>query len=133
MNDKTDLAIQIIFSIFGIFLFFYLITDVPECNAKTFEKGNYFITISGNSMFPTLKNNSICSCEVKDNYKVGDIILFAINDGKDKLIIHRMVYLNNDTVITRGDNNKEEDYKFTKDSIICSIPNIPRIKLLKNS
>lgn len=133
MDNRTDLAIQVIFSIFGIFLFFYLISDVPECNAKIFEKGDYYITITGDSMFPTLKNNSICSCEVKDDYEMDDIVLFAVNDGKDKLIIHRIVYLNNETVITRGDNNKEDDYPFTKESVICSIPNIARFKLLKNS
>lgn len=128
MESNTDLIIKLIFSLFGLFLFFYLITYVPECNAKTF-KGDILITLEGNSMLPTIKNNSLCSCEIKEEYKKGDIVLFAINDGKYKLIVHRIISIKGTNVTTMGDNNKEADYPFTKESIICSIPRVPRIDL----
>ncbi|MET3939128.1 hypothetical protein ABIC22_001940 [Paenibacillus sp. PvP094] len=74
------------------------------------------VNISGDCMFPTLCNNEhgyVCD---SDSYSVGDIILFE--DGRHKLISHRINYINDKIFLSSGDNNKNYDIPKNKKCII---------------
>ena len=54
----------------------------------------------------------------KDDYKVGDIITFAKNDG---FITHRNIKKEEDSIITKGDANNVEDGIIDKKTIIGKV------------
>jgi signal peptidase I len=70
-----------------------------------------FKTIIGESMLPTIKEGDLVICrsynEGKDELKEGMIIMFRDEDEKNKRIsiIHRIIELKKDWVVTLGDNN----------------------------
>ena len=59
---------------------------------------------NGCSMYPSIHNSDIISVAPinKNNLKWGDIILYRIN-GTNNLIAHRIIFIKNHTVYTRGD------------------------------
>lgn len=69
-----------------------------------------FYVVNGNSMYPTLKNNDFLIASKTTDVKVGDIICFEQNG---KLIVHRVIYKNQDKLITKGDFNKFQDEKIS--------------------
>ena len=54
----------------------------------------------------------------KTNYKVGDIVTYK---REDYMITHRIVKIENDTYITKGDANNTEDEAIKKDSIVGKV------------
>ena len=51
----------------------------------------------------------------KSNYKVGDVVTYKVNDY---FITHRIVRIENDKVVTKGDANNIEDEEITLDMIV---------------
>ena len=132
----------------AILLIFYFTSQVPYCkisedsftsNVTLYtsrdisEIGEIYTTqlrVIGTSMLPTIQDNSQCLCVKKESYNVGDIILFFADiNGKFLGIAHRIVAINSEKIITKGDNNPFLDSPMTKNSIICSIPEIPRWRI----
>jgi len=70
--------------------------------------------------FVTLK-----SYHVGDELEVGDIITYLRSDGKT--IIHRVTTIDEDYVITKGDNNSISDPKVNKTAIRGIVKNIYRV------
>ncbi len=65
----------------------------------------------GPSMYPTLRSGDGIILEPfksEANLKVGDIILYSRSDGLSD-IVHRIIRIEKDGVITRGDNNNRID------------------------
>jgi len=147
MENKTIIVILI-----GIAVFMYLNQLVPACVSIPLEelsteepdviynqneernllndlnKFSYIIvTTTGESMFPIIKTNSKCICEKRENYNVGDIVLFI--DRDDMGVGHQIVYEGDDYFITKGKNNNFVDSPISKNSVICSIPYVKRINL----
>lgn len=65
------------------------------------------IIISG-SMEPAINVNDLVIYKEKDNYQVGDVVIFE-NFGGKSLTTHRIVGIAEDGFITRGDANNTED------------------------
>lgn len=87
------------------------------------------VHVNGTSMLPTLKNGSNCVCARKKEYKVGDIIVFPLvfdNGRENKIIVHRINKTYNDSILTKGDNNRVVDSPIKKDDVFCYIPEIPK-------
>ncbi|MBQ6497757.1 MAG: signal peptidase I [Bacilli bacterium] len=81
----------------GIFLALYLFGIVP------------YVILSG-SMEPTIKTGSLCFINKKvdiQEIEKKDIIAFKLDD--DTLVTHRVNKINEDGIITKGDNNKKVD------------------------
>lgn len=141
-----DKAIIIILSFILIFVF--LTTPVPYCKITdeefsgdavyTFKEKEEVKTIdlvllrvNGNSMFPTIKDNSKCLCVKKNKYEIDDIIFFFANLNNEIVgISHRISSINGEEIITKGDNNKFKDPPMTDENIVCAIPYVPRYKIL---
>ncbi|MBR5272411.1 MAG: signal peptidase I [Clostridia bacterium] len=78
------------------------------------------IIISG-SMEPTISVNDLVIYKEKDNYQVGDVVIFA-NFGGESLTTHRIVDIAEDGFITRGDANNTEDlYHVNPDAVYGAV------------
>ena len=63
------------------------------------------VVLSG-SMEPTIMTNDLIFVKAQESYEVGDIVVYQ--SGK-MLIVHRIVALEGDSVITKGDANNTAD------------------------
>ncbi|HEX9678035.1 signal peptidase I [Nitrososphaera sp.] len=78
-----------------------------------FDTNNPFYVVSSNSMVPTLEVNDVLVVRDGGSWsklKVGDIIVFDRPDGEDRVIVHRIVNIDEGTngertVRTKGDAN----------------------------
>ena len=66
------------------------------------------------SMEPTLKANDLVFVAEQEDYKVDDIVVYQ---SSNQLIIHRIISIADDKVITKGDANNTSDDPITKDQI----------------
>jgi len=115
-----------------------LVSELPETvftQAKMSEIRNEldefgFINVQtwGESMNPTILSNSQCYCEKKNEYSVGDIVLYFASNNQG--IAHRLIYKNNDDYFLRGDNNNFTDVGVKESQLICSIPEVKRWEVL---
>lgn len=78
-----------------------------------FNKYGLAIVVS-NSMEPALSKNDMVVIKKVDNYQVGDIIVYKLNS---ELVIHRIVRINQNKIITKGDANSYEDKPIDKENI----------------
>ena len=60
------------------------------------------IKVSGNSMFPALKDGDLIDIQKKEKYIIGDIIVFLYEDTE--LLVHRLVAKSNGYYLFKGDN-----------------------------
>lgn len=58
------------------------------------------------SMDPTLSVNDLVIVKEADNYKVGDIVVYQ---DENMPVIHRIISIDGEKVITQGDNNNKPD------------------------
>ena len=79
----------------------------------------YFYKVSSGSMEKTLHVNDYILVMESNNYKAGDIITFRNN--KNKIITHRIVSVNNNEIVTKGDANLNVDKTIYKDQIIGKV------------
>ena len=54
----------------------------------------------------------------QNNYKIGDIVTYKINDY---FVTHRIIKIKGNMVTTKGDANNTEDEKFDKSSIVGKV------------
>ena len=99
----------VLLSLAGLFVLYnlYLV------NAKTL-KGNVLpmpfgvgtaVILSG-SMEPALSIDDVIIVEARDSYRAGDIVVYQ---DEDLMVVHRIIYMEGDTVVTQGDANNVED------------------------
>lgn len=98
-----------------------------------FDTNNPFYVVSSNSMVPTLEVNDVLVVRDGGSWntlKVGDIIVFDRPDGEDRVIVHRIVEIDDRPdgeriVRTKGDANPASipgtDYPITKDNYIGTV------------
>ena len=87
----------IIIFIGSIFLILYICGIIP------------YVVLSG-SMEPSIETGSVCFINKNVKYesvKEKDVIAFKMNDGT--LVTHRAVKIDENGIVTKGDNNKDED------------------------
>lgn len=131
-----------------IFIAFYLLQPVPYCKISDVQfEGNGVYTdedvrelgeitatnliVKGNSMLPTIQDNSQCLCIRKNTYSIGDIVFFMVKmDGDWTGVVHRISSIDCRGIITKGDNNDFLDSPMEKENIGCAIPMVARYKTL---
>ena len=63
------------------------------------------VVLSG-SMEPTLMVDDVIIVQAQDSYQQDDIVVFQSGSS---LVVHRIVRIHGDSVVTKGDNNNTED------------------------
>ena len=69
------------------------------------------------SMEPTIEVGDDVLIKITQDIKKGDVVVFD-NKENDNFILHRVVQINENDVITKGDNNNMYDETIPKDNII---------------
>lgn len=81
-------------------------------------KGSCDLTISGDSMYPVLKNGQAVTVTTKENYLPGDILVYEYK--KEGLLAHRLLKIVSGRYFCKGDNSfRIED--ITYDQILGKI------------
>lgn len=119
--ENLLLVLLLVVSVALIFsLGYFLHTQVP------------LAVVSSWSMEPTLHVGDIVVVAGSENYSVGEIVVYESPSG---LIVHRVVKVNTNSFITKGDANPYPDsinptLTMIKGKVIFVIPYIGNIKLL---
>lgn len=71
------------------------------------------VVLSG-SMEPTFSKDDLIIVKKKDSFDIGDIVVYQSNNS---LVVHRVVSMDGDMVVTKGDANNIEDASFDKSAI----------------
>lgn len=86
------------------------------------DYSNFFgytvLEVSTGSMAKTLNVYDIIAIEITKDVEVNDIITYKQDD---ELITHRVMEINGDKLITKGDANNTEDKEITKDAVIGKV------------
>lgn len=77
----------------------------------------FFIVASG-SMSGTVDVNDMVIVKITDDFQVGDIVTYQA-DGY--FVTHRIISINKDQIITKGDSNNTEDDPIDRDKIIGKV------------
>ena len=99
--------------------------DILNIHSKL-ERGYLIIQTVGNSMLGVINPNQRCLCVVKEEYSVGDIILFL---NQNTGVAHEIIYQTSSGFITKGTNNEFADGEIHKSQALCSIPYLSRWEL----
>ena len=105
--------------ILSVYSFFVL--NILKNDYVNFFGYTYFITESG-SMHGTIEVNDFIVVKVDSKYKENDIITYKNNDGL--IITHRVVSIDGDNVITKGDVNNDKDDPISKNNVIGKVVDI---------
>ncbi|MBW2965880.1 S26 family signal peptidase [Candidatus Woesearchaeota archaeon] len=96
------------------------------------KNSNYdYFLVKGGSMLPTIKQDQKVKIIKTKDVKIGDIIVFKGNSKKNKnfRIIHRVVKINGNKVITKGDNRHNCDMPVISKQILGKIIKIGNKKV----
>lgn len=98
-----------------------LVLGVPKGLAFVLKTDYPMASITSGSMWPELKKGDLIlikGISSKDEISIGDIIVFKNPKG---FTIHRVVKLNENTLVTKGDANNVEDTPIKYEEIIGEI------------
>jgi signal peptidase I len=85
---------------------------------KILSRGTFTFTINGNSMKPSLFPGDTVKIAACHDYRVGDIVLY---ESETRLIVHRIMDMRGELVVTKGDHNQGLDYAIKKSAILGKI------------
>ena len=92
-------------------------------NALPMPLGFGMTVVLSGSMEPELSVDDLLIVVPADTYEVGDVIVFQ---NQRTAIVHRIVAINGEEIITRGDANTSDDEPITsaniKGRVVCAIP-----------
>jgi len=96
---------------------------IPKVLADTLNSDNPTLTVISYSMYPALNRGDLIFVRgvTPQEIQVGTVVVFRHEDG---LAVHRVVQLNGETIITKGDANLKEDNPITYDDIVGRVPSI---------
>lgn len=120
MNKEKLIKLkEVIKYVLIIFLVIYLIfiayqKIIKKSNPAIFNK-YYIFQVASKSMESTLKKGDYILVKKSNTYKEGDIVTYK---EKSSFITHRIVKINENKIVTKGDNNNIEDTPIKKDDII---------------
>ena len=111
-----------IIDILTIFIFIILILIIFAKVDMTVHNRDYlsifgysFFKVATGSMEPNISENDIIIVKDNSDYQVDDVITYKENDS---YITHRIVAINNDNLITKGDANNTNDEAVNKSQVL---------------
>ena len=81
--------------------------------------GKSILIVKTGSMEPTIKAGELILISNGRNYKVGDIVTILDNEGY--IITHRIINIDNNKVITKGDGNNINDEENSINNIVGKV------------
>lgn len=88
------------------------------------------VVLSG-SMEPTFSRGDLILVKQTDSFSVGDIVVYQT---EGILVVHRVIELDGDTIITQGDANSTSDPVFEKSAVKGTVIGwVPRVGILVNA
>ena len=106
---------NIILDIIIVILLGMIIFGILNKNKPFPVCGYYFFTVLSGSMEDTLHVGDNIIVKKSNEYKVGDIITYKLDNS---YITHRITKIDGDMITTKGDANDTEDIPFNKDKIL---------------
>lgn len=106
--------------VFGVVATIYF---VPQILTRTLNNENPTLTVISHSMYPALNRGDLILVKgtTLEEIEVGTVVVFRHEHG---LAVHRVVEIEGDTIVTKGDANPEEDKPITYDDIVGRVPAI---------
>ena len=116
-----SIIINLIIFILGIIALFAIWTSI-QLNIQNKEYIDIFgysiFSTATGSMSPTMEKGDIVFVKIGEEAKEKDIITYK----KDNVFItHRIIEVNGESIIAKGDNNNTQDEAITKDAIIGKV------------
>ena len=99
-------------------IYTFVVTDIMKKDYVNVFGYTYFVVASG-SMSGTIEVDDIIFVKITKDVQNDDIITFIDEDGN--LITHRLVNINKDKYITKGDVNNVSDDPITEDQIVGKV------------
>lgn len=107
---------KVLFWIFTIIILLLITVNMLTAIFNVSLFGYRIYRIGSGSMDPYLEVNDVILIKSQNDYKVDDIITYKSNDNE--YITHRIVEIDGDKIITKGDANNTEDKPIKKNNII---------------
>lgn len=121
-------VIKFVINFFTVLIFLILLLTIyAKINMITSGKnyfelfGYSFFKVTTGSMDPTIKENDIIIVSTNDTYNVNDIITYR-DDAN--FITHRIITMDGNTLITKGDANNSTDQEVNKSDVIGKVVKI---------
>lgn len=124
--NKVVNIVSYVIAIFIIIVLVYVIASkliLKKSYPNVF--GYTYMQVKTGSMAPSLNINDIVIIKLKTNYKVNDIVTFE-QDGY--FITHRIIKMNGDKILTKGDSNNTEDDEIGASLVVGKV-----VKIISNS
>jgi len=116
---KTIFNIVTIFIIILVILIGYNFFQISILNKKYSNFFDYtFFEVTTGSMSGTIEINDVVIVKINDNIKENDIITYELDDT---IITHRLIKIEDNQLITKGDANNAEDKPIEKTSVIGKV------------
>lgn len=124
--DHVKKITKVIVNIFTFILLMILLLVIYSKIVITFSKNSYpnyfgytFFEVASGSMMPTLQVNDVILVKItKDNIKENDIIAFS---SENSIITHRVLFIDNNNIVVKGDNNNTVDKPIVLDQVIGKV------------
>ena len=98
---------------------------MPSFEEVLEKDGELIFTNVGYSMYPLIKQREDILRIVKtDTFKKGDIILYKSN--VDHYVLHRILKIKKDKIITAGDHNPRKDKPITREQVLGKLVSIKK-------
>lgn len=109
---KVLIVVLVIFIIcFGSIVYQKKILKNPMPNLFGYVGG----TIVSGSMIPNINIGDYVIAKVNGSYSVNDVVMFK---RETSYITHRVIKINDKTILTKGDNNESEDPEVSKEKVV---------------
>lgn len=105
----------------------YSLSELAPIMKETLDaNGEVSFISSGVSMLPTIRDrkDTVTLVKPQGKLKKGDVPFYLRDNGQ--YILHRVIYVNGDTYVMRGDNQWVNEYNIRPDQIIGVLKSIER-------
>ncbi len=124
LNVLTLIAIII------VLIFLYGVLQKKLSGSDYYNYFGYtFFKVTSGSMEPTINVDDVIIVDITTDIKENDIITFKENNA---FITHRVLKINGDNIITKGDNNNAKDVELLRNNVIGKvIYTVPKVGIIK--
>ena len=110
------LSVLVVF--FYLIIFNYIFQVVVQHKPYANIFGYSLFTIKSGSMEPTIQIGDDILVRIESDYKENDIVVY---EDKGMLVCHRVIKMDGNKIITKGDRNNAEDEEFERTLVIGKV------------